>query len=415
MHVVLLGPRPEAIEELHGLGHTLTVLYTGSGRRPVQRYGDRVAHWGSIPAYDACELAWSVLLHLGVADEVDAVIACHELGVVTAAFLHHVLRRPARIGLPAAMAGRDKARQKSLWAGCGIPTARFATLTNAPRSLGELRAELAGLSAPFVVKPPSLGGSRLVRACPSVADVFDAVRDNPELRHAVVEERQPGDEWHFDGVVVDGRVEHIMVSRYLAPLIETKHGLTLRSVAFPVARHRALYTEARQFALAAVEALDGRWGVFHLEVFGQPGAFIAGELAWRPAGVLAPLSAEYTIGVNLWAAHVRVLVGAELPDPLPIGEGVAGFVCLPLKPGARNGLTEADIAALPGVRHVEMRLEPGELMGAMHASTLGVAMVLIEGSDIEDCERLIDQAVELTMDLHDRKSSPDGPRPELSN
>jgi hypothetical protein len=404
MHIVLLTPRPEVIEELHGLGHTLTALYVEFSRHNAEAHADKLAHRGFIPAYDAPELAWSVLLHLGIADEVDVVVPCNELAVVTASFLNSVLGCTDRIGLHTAMAGRDKAVQKSLWAKHGVPTARYATLTNTPHSLDETRAAVAGLSAPFVVKPPSLGGSRLVQACATEAELFEVLSGNPELRHAVVEERQEGEEWHFDGVVVDGRVEHVMVSRYLAPLIETKHGSTLRSVAYPAAQHQELYVEARQFTQAAVDALSGRFGVFHLEVFGKPGSFTAGELAWRPAGVLAPLSAERTIGINLWAAHARVLVGEELPPPAPVGEEVVGFVCLPLKPGAKNGVTREDIEALPGVCHVQMLLKPGQPMGEMHASTMGVAMVLVEGSDIEECERLINGAVQLTRDLHDQKS-----------
>lgn len=404
MHIVLVGARAEVIEELSGLDHVLTVLYTGPTGPTVDRYADRVSYRGFIPGYDACELAWSVLLHLGVADQVDLVIPCHELAIVTAAFLNSVLGLPAKIGLQTAMAGRDKALQKSLWTRCGVPTARYVTLTNAPRSLEELSAELVGLSPPFVIKPPSLGGSRLVQACQTVADVFTALKDNPDMRHAVVEERQEGPEWHFDGIVVNGRIDHIMVSRYLAPLIETKHGSTLRSVAFPAARNPDIYAEAKEFAQAAVNALSGRWGVFHLEVFGKPGGFTAGELAWRPAGVLLPLAAERTIGINLWAAHARVLAGEELPPPVSVGDLTVGFVCLPLKAGATNGVTRADIEALPGVCHVRMLREPGQLMGEMRASTMGVAMVLIEGSDIEDCERLIDEAVRLTMDLHEQKS-----------
>jgi D-alanine-D-alanine ligase-like ATP-grasp enzyme len=405
MHVVLLGPRPEVIEELHGLGHTLTALYAEFSRHNAEKYADRLAHRGFIPAYDAPELAWSVLLHLGVTEEVDVVIPCNELAVVTASLLNGLLGRTDRIGLRTAMAGRDKAFQKSLWARHGVPTARYATLTNTPRDRRELADALAALTGPFVVKPPSLGGSRLVRSCPTVDDVFAALKDDGEMRHAVVEERQEGDEWHFDGVVDDGHVRHVMVSRYLAPLIETKHGKTLRSVAYPVEGHADLYAEAREFAQSASDALGGRCGVFHLEVFGKPGGFTAGELAWRPAGVLAPLSAERTIGLNLWAAHARVLIGEELPPPAPVDGRVVGFVCLPLRTGARNGVTREDVEALPGVCHVQMLVKPGEVMGEMFASTRGVAMVLVEGPDVDGCARLIDEAVALTNALHERKSA----------
>ncbi|MEV6603535.1 hypothetical protein [Kutzneria sp. NPDC051319] len=406
MHVVLLGTRPEVVDELHELGHTVSVLYQDFNRPYVEANAERFAHRGFISAFNAPETAWSVLLHLGIADEVDVVIPCHELAVVTASILNGILGRPGKIDLQTAMAGRDKAVQKSLWGKHGVPTARHMTFTNEPGSVDEVREALAGLRAPFVVKPPSLGGSRLVQACPTVADVFEALHDSRELRHAVVEEKQEGDEWHFDGSVIDGRVDHLLVSRYLAPLIETKHGSTLRSVAYPVARFPDVYAEAGEFAQAAVEALGGRWGVFHLEVFGKPGDFTAGELAWRPAGVLAPMSAERTIGVNPWRAHVRLLIGAEPLAPTTVAgaDRAVGFVCLPIRPGAISGVTEADIAALPGVCHVQMTVQPGQRMKEMLASTMGVAMVLVEGADIDHCARLIDDAVDLTNALHDLKS-----------
>ncbi|MEV7401900.1 hypothetical protein AB0N93_16095 [Streptomyces sp. NPDC091267] len=405
MHIVLLGARPEVVIELHDLGHTLTSLYTEINKANTEKYADRLAYSGFIPSYDVPELAWSVLLHLGVADEVDLVIPNHELAVVTAGFLNRLIGAESdRLDLPIAMAGRDKAYQKSLWTAHGVPTARYVTLTNTPRSLKELQEDVGDLRAPFVVKPPALGGSRLVTACATLDDVFETLRDNGELRHSVIEERQSGDEWHLDGSVVDGRVEHLMVSRYLAPLIETKHGSTLRSVAYPPKHHAELYGQALEFAQSAVDGLGGRWGVFHLEVFGEPGSFTAGELAWRPAGVLAPESAERTIGVNLWVAHARLLAGEELTVRAPEGDSVFGFVCLPVKPGAVNGVTREDLEELPGVRHIQMVVQPGRTMREMHASTVCVAMALIEGKDIADCERLINEAVQLTRDLHDAKS-----------
>jgi phosphoribosylaminoimidazole carboxylase (NCAIR synthetase) len=404
VHIALLCPQADVIDELAGLGHTLTVLHNENNRRVADACAARIAHRGHVPAYDCPELAWSVLLHLGVADRVDVVIPCHEHAVVAAALLNRLLGLPERIDPHTAMAGRDKAYQKSLWARAGIPTARYRTVTDTPSSPRELAAVLDGMPGPYVVKPPSLGGSMLVSACPTARDVYETLAGEPELRHAVIEQRQPGAEWHLDGTVVDGRVTHLMVSKYLAPLIETKSGLTLRSVAHPPKRHPALYATAREFAQAAVAALGARWGVFHLEVFGEPGEFVAGECAWRPAGVLAYLSAQRTIGLNLWRAHARVLADEEVVAGEPDEDTVCGFVCLPVRPGAVNGVTRDDIEALPGVTFVKMVVEPGQMMGAMRASTTCVARALVEGDDVGDCARLIDEAVRRTDELHDLKS-----------
>ncbi|HEX7306751.1 hypothetical protein [Lentzea sp.] len=404
MHFVLMGPVPEAIDELADLGHTLTVLSTERNRTALAGRRHRIAHSGVVPSYDRPELAWSVIAHLGLEQKIDGVIAAHEMAVVGAAMLNQLLGLPQRTDPRTAMAGRDKAIQKSLWHRHGVPTSRFATFTDVPADAAEARDLLADLPAPYVVKPPAEGGTTSVFACADADEVFALVDGNPDLRHAVVEERQPGREWHFDGAIVDGTIEHLMVSRYLAPLIETKNGATLRSVAYPVHAHPALYAESLAFSQAAVDALGGRWGVFHLEVFGEPGGFVAGELAWRPAGVLAPLSAQHTIGLNLWAAHARLMAGEPLTPREPDRGAVFGFVCLPVKPGATNGVTRADLEALPGVRHVKMKVDPGKVMGSMTASTISVGMALIEAPTIERCEQLIDDAVERTRLLHEQKS-----------
>lgn len=407
MHIVLLGARAEVMDELLDLGHTLTVLYVEWNRGTAERYADRLAHIGFVPDFDVPELAWAVLLHLGVADKVDLVLPCHELAMVTAGFLNRLLglESAERIDVRTAMAGRDKAFQKSLWTARGVPTARYTTVTTTPLSAAELDTALVGMSAPFVVKPPSGGGSRDVRVCESADDLFEVLTSTPALRHAVVEEMQQGREWHLDGVVVDGRIVRFVVSRYMAPLRETKNGSTLRSVAFPPAAHPDLYATATDFAQRAVDALDGTCGVFHLEVFGEPGSFTAGELGWRPAGVFAPNTSRHTIGVDPWSAHARLLAGEPLREPEPVDGSVYGFACLPVKPGAANGVTQGDIEALPGVVEVLMAVKPGQVMREMITSTTCVALALIRADSIEDCERGIDEAVRLTRELHDRKST----------
>ncbi|MEU1707590.1 hypothetical protein ABZ478_19610 [Streptomyces sp. NPDC005706] len=406
MHYVLLGPGPEAIaiKELARLGHEITVLYTERNRAAVESAADLVKRSGSIPSYGDLELAWSTLLHLGTVDDVEAVIPSHELAVTSAAILNQLLGTSATLGPATALAGRDKALQKSLWTESGVPTARFATITNEPHSVDQVRSIIEGLRAPYIVKPPALGGSTLVTSCPTAEDVFQVLKDNEGLRHAVIEERQDGPEWHFDGTLVDGRVHEFMVSRYLAPLIETRRGLTNRSVAYPPSKNTDLYQEARRFTQAAIDALNGTRGVFHLEVFGSPGRFVAGELAWRPSGALANLVADHTIGVDLWRAHIQLLARADVTVHRPRADSVFGFACLPVKPGVRNTVTRSDIASFPGVRHVRMRIPPGETMSEPLTSTVCVAMVLVEGQDLDSCVERIDSACRRTRELHELRS-----------
>lgn len=403
MHIVLLGGVASAIDELAAHGHVLTVLYAEHHRGDVEPRRGKIANVGFVPVYDRPELAWFALRHLGVTGDIDRVLPMHEMAVVSAVILNRMLGLAEQFGETVAIAGRDKAFQKTLWRRHGIPTSRHVVLTDSPRDLADLRHRLAGTTPPYVAKPPAEGGSALVTACPDVPALFEALNTSG-LRHAVVEERCPGDEWHFDGALVDGEIKALMVSKYMAPLIETKQGSTLRSIAHPPARHPDLYGEALEFSQRATDALGGRQGVFHLEVFGSPGAFVAGEVGWRPAGVLAPRSALHTIGLDLWTAHASLLAGHGLPVRVPTDGLTYGFVCLPVKPGAVNMVSRDELAALPGVAYLKMKIPVGQVMPAQAFSTTCVAMALIAAPDIQTCGELIDQAVRRTDDLHEQRS-----------
>lgn len=406
MNVVLLGAEQEAIEDLVALGHSVTVLYVAHDRVVMESCRHLIAQRALLPSFDRPESAWAALVHLGVVDRVDVVISGHEFAVTTAALLNVALgcRRPMEPAV--ALAGRDKPLQKSLWHQHGVPTARFRVFPEKPGSVAALRDALGDLTPPYVVKPTADGGAHLVSRAATAEELYDLVTTTAGLDTFMVEEWQPGDEWHFDGVVADGRIETFMVSRDVHPVIEAKSGNPFRSIALPPKAYPELYDEARAFAERCRSALRGRNGAFHLEVFGGPGQFVAGELGWRPPGGLVSISAQLTLGVSLWAAHARVHVGAPVPAPELEPTGVIGFVCLPVRSGRRNGVTQADLEGLPGVRHIRMKAPPGEVMKDLHASSIAVAWALIEGDDADHCEKLMDDAIRQVTELHDAKSAP---------
>ena len=406
VNVVLLGAEQEAIEELVGIGHTVTVLYVAHDRVVMESCRDMITNRAFLPSFDRPELAWAALTHLGVADLVDIVIPGHEFAVTTAAMLNDILGCRKPMDPAVALAGRDKPLQKTLWQQHKVPTARFRVFAERPTSQAVFREALDGLKPPYVVKPTADGGAHLVFRASTVEESFDRITATAELETFMVEEWQPGDEWHFDGVIADGRIECFMVSRDVNPVIEARSGNPFRSIALPVKDYRQLYEEALAFAERCRSALGGRNGGFHLEVFGGPGGFVAGELAWRPPGGLVSISAQLTIGVSLWAAHARVHVGANVPAPEFEPTGVIGFVCLPVKSGFRNGVTLADLERLPGVRHLRMKVRPGEVMKDMNTSSIAVAWALIEGDDVDHCGKRMDDAIRLVAELHEAKSVP---------
>ncbi|WP_026422382.1 hypothetical protein [Actinokineospora inagensis] len=402
MHVVLVGPRAEVIDALHRDGHETTVLYEAAQRDRVRQSESLIARRCVVDSYGKTESLWSALHHLGVADRVDAVLTANELAVVSTALLG------ARLGAisvdpQVALVCRDKAIQKARWADAGIPTARWHVLTNGAESVEQVRDALttAGLKPPLVIKPLAAGGAESVSRADSYAEVFTKAKDNPQLSRLMVEEFLDGPEWHFDGIVEGGRVTDLMVSRYGEPLLTTKDGQPSRSVALPPRRHPRTYRHAHNLTTRAIDALGYTKGVFHFEAFGLPDAFVASELGIRPGGSLVGMTAERVLGVDLWAASVRLFTGDELGRRTVDQDVVHGWFHLPSIPGVPNLVTEDDVRAIPGVGTVVMRVRPGEPMPDMTETTsAGIGFVSVTAPTETECRLVMDKVIAHVRAVH---------------
>jgi biotin carboxylase len=408
MATVCVGAVSAAIRALARQRLSVVVLHTPNRthRLEMDACRDEIAATACIPSLEDTELALSALEQLGVAGQIDHVVPLHEMAVTPAAVIAAALRVDHPYSGLVALAGRDKAVQKARWTAAGVPTAAAHGFLDLPANVDDVEQALAGMKPPFVVKPVAGGGTKMVRSCADSVEVFEYLSSEPvELARAVVEEWQHGTEWHLDGTLIDGEIVDFMLSRYMAPLVQTQQGQPLRSVAFPPSRFPDEYRPAREFADRAQRALGRTSGTFHLETFGEPGAFRAGELAWRPPGVLATTTAKWTIGVELWEAHAQIYSRRPIERTPADPDHVYGFVCLPIRPGYENGLTYDDLVGLPGVLEIRKLTPVGAVMPAMRFSTLSVANALVRGDSVEDCERLIDQSVCLVNEMHERRST----------
>jgi biotin carboxylase len=407
MHVLHIGARPEALRALHRGGHEITVLYeAGDGRRMDRTPGLRAlaTRACAVDSYRVVESLWSAIHHLdqlAPLPKVDAVLTTHEYAVVPAAVLG------AQLGAIAAdpemaLACRDKAVQKRRWQAAGIRTARHLVLTDALTDAARV-AELvaaAGLAFPVIVKPVAAGGGIAVSVARSAEEVVAAAGADDDLRRILVEEFVDAPEWHVDGVVRDGAIEAMMVSQYGEPLLCTKQGRPMRSVSYPPTGHPELYAEAAEITGRALAALGVATSVFHFELFGGPGAFVANELACRPGGSMLGRVAEKTIGVDLWAAATQLYTGDPV-EALRGADGVHGWTHLPSVPGQVNRVREDDIrAAVPGVDRTVL-LPVGAPMGDMSETTsTGIGYAVVSAPDRAACHAAMDALVARVWELH---------------
>ncbi|MFT3924304.1 MAG: hypothetical protein QM778_17340 [Myxococcales bacterium] len=398
MHVVLVRAKREAFDALVEAGHEVTLLYEAWQEPWVSALRPRARHFCAIDTLTSVESLWSALHQVGaLARPIGAVVSNCETGVVSSAILARLLGIRG-LDPEVALRCRDKPVQKAAWHEAGIPTARFVVVPDACASPDIVLASVrtAGLRPPFVLKPVAGYGTRHVQFVSDdealVSAVSTTVANYPNLRRLMVEEFVAGDEWHFDGVVLQGQLHTFHASRYVTPILEIKNGKQHASISFPPSRHPQLYQAAGTFTQRALDALGHVTGVFHFEVFARPGTFdfVAGELAARVAGNNISSMIERAVGVDLWAAGALSITGDAIPRRPCEPNKVFGVTTLPASAGRINRVGCEDIRALPGVVEATLTVPVGQTMADMReSSTTCIGVAVVEAVDQEQCTDLM--------------------------
>jgi biotin carboxylase len=407
MHVLIIGAVSEMVEAVVSARHDVTLLYEPWEADEAAKWRSTVRHWCAVDSYASLESLWSALHHVGaLADGVDVIVTPDEYAMVPVAVLGGLLGART-IDPEVALRCRDKAVQKAAWRASGIPTAKFVVIPDVAldeRDVAEV-VNVAGLSGRLVVKPLAGAGAKGIAIVEDEYALLKYVRSaaahDPTMCRVVVEEFNAGSEWHFDGLLRGGHLEAIAVSRYLNPLIETKEGKAGAGVTFQPQQHPELYAEATEFTGRAVKALGHDTGAFHFEVFGGPGAFVAGELAARPGGWPIPKIVEKVLGVNLNVGAALLLTGDPLPYATPSTEFTYGYINLPTIAGRPNQLMLEQLQELPGVYEARVKLAVGEAMSDMRTDTsVRLGHALIQAPDVETCEARLEAVCERVMEIN---------------
>jgi biotin carboxylase len=399
MHVVMVGAKKAAMDALRAAGHEVTVLYEAWEESRARSVRDAARCFCAVDSMASVESLWSALHQIGaLVGGVDAVVANSEACVVSAAILGKLLGARA-LAPEVALHCRDKAVQKAAWHAAGVPTAKFVVIPDAGISPAEVSRRVLdrGLTAPFFVKPTAGYGSRRVKPARDHDEltrvVAETAASDPSMRRLMIEERVEGDEWHFDGVIVDGIVQTFCVSRYLTPVFQAKLGKPVASVSFPPATNAALYDAARALSIKALSALDHGRGVFHVEAFARPGTldFVAGELAARVGGNAASEIISRTVGIDPWVAAALTITGDDIPA-LPVHPNRAyGILSLPASAGRTNRVRLDHLSSMAGVVEVLHLLPYGARMPDMlETSSSCIGFALVEGPHFDACQAAIE-------------------------
>jgi len=259
----------------------------------------------------------------------DAVVALDEFDLEVAAEIREHWRL-AGMGVTTTAFYRDKLAMRTAARQEGFRVPEFCRVLN----YDDIRAYMAGVRAPWLLKPRTSASALGIR---KIGDAEHLWRTLDELgdrqSHFVLEQFVPGEIFHVDSIVSEGKVVFSAAHQYGRPPMQVMHEggvFTTRTV--DRASHDA--KELTRFNARLAPAFGLRDGVTHAEYIKAhaDGEFYFLEIAARVGGAFISDLVEASTGVNLWREWARIEVASlrRAPYTLPaVKEDYAGSVlCL---------------------------------------------------------------------------------------
>lgn len=301
------------------------------------------------------DLVAGITARTGPADGFDKVLALSEFGILEAT------RVREHLGLPGPSAERvslvrDKVLMKEALRGSGIRLPRFV---DAPPACGPLPWQ-----GRTVVKPRQGASSENVMIFADAREALGAYRKLSEPHEYQLEEYVEGDLHHADGLVTDGVLTDLTVSRYVNKPAEYVDGT-------PLGSHQIHRTDRHwQFTDRVVEALGITEGCIHLEFFstdgGTDGRTDSGadsgepvflEIANRVGGGGVVTMHHRHTGVHLPSHEIALRLGLPRPRPDAATGLHHGWLALPghhLEPGTVRVEIPDDLRGDPCVDRIHL-------------------------------------------------------------
>ena len=329
---------------------------------------------------------------------ITAALGVDDDSVVIATAINEALGHPTN-PISAALAARDKQRQRVTLAQHGVPIPAFSL-----HHIDNDRPSLASRAPyPCVIKPLSLSASRgviradtpaaLVAAIGRLAAILeesdaDGCRGGGPAGQFLVEEFVPGYEVALEGLLIDGELHCLALFDKPDPL---DGPFFEETIYVTPSRH----SEREQMALtacsaAAARALGLRAGPVHIELrHNDRGPWLI-ELAARPIGGRCSAVLRFGDGTSLEELVLRHALGLPIAS-LERERHSAGVMMIPV-PGAGvfrevRGLAEA--RALPGVDDIVITAHPGQSLVPWPEGSRYPGFIFARGERPEEVERVL--------------------------
>jgi len=259
------------------------------------------------------ELFIDFAAHLSRQAKLDRVVALEEFDVITAALVREHLCLPGMTSATA-KAFRDKLAMALDARTARIDVPDFVPLIN-PDELAEF---MDRVPPPWIVKPRSdvsAIGIRKVETPEEVWNIVEEMNARPILRerasYHLLAQFIPGEVFHVDSIVDDGKVRFAGANRYGRPPMEVAHlggAYISHTIEYGSDDQKQLFEANRKL----IKALGLETGAAHAEFIksNADGRFYFLEIAARVGGAYIADVLEAASGINLWREWARMEVGA---------------------------------------------------------------------------------------------------------
>lgn len=258
---------------------------------------------------------------------IDAIVPLDDYDVETAAALREHLRLPG-LGETGARYFRDKLAMRTQAAAHDIPVPPFTPVFSYDR----LRAYMERVPPPWVLKPRSEAGAMGIRKLHDSEAVWrrlDELGDEQSFFH--LEQFIPGEIYHVDSLVYDGRLLFAQPHKYARPPMTVAHeGGVFVSRTLPDGEEARAILDLNARLL---RAFGLERGATHAEfIRGMDGRYYFLEVAARVGGANIEQLVEAASGLNLWGEWARMEIAHARGEPYdvsPARHEYAGIlVCL---------------------------------------------------------------------------------------
>jgi biotin carboxylase len=263
--------------------------------------------------------------------KIDRVIALEEFDVVTAALMREHLCLPG-LSSSGAKIFRDKLSMAVYSQRVGINVPEFVPLVNA----GEVDEFMKRVPGPWVIKPRSdvsAIGIRKVTEPEEVWRAIDEMNERQNLRerasYYVLARFIPGEVFHIDSVVNDGKVVFAGANQYGRPPMQVAHqggAYISRTLERGSLDEKTLLSTNKKL----IRALGLERGATHAEFIKSEadGKFYFLEIAARVGGAYIADVLEAASGINLWREWARLeIAGGKAPAKItPLRKEYAGII-----------------------------------------------------------------------------------------